>query len=86
MRVPQEMDMNDTTAESRATRLAKELKALWEKPTTTECLCLPVTAQTPQAGDTSNDESGPAAARRSAERKASDVKPASKKIQPARRR
>jgi hypothetical protein len=71
IRVPR-MDMNDTTAESRAKRLAKELKDLWEKPTTTECLRLP--------------EGGPGAARRYVERKVSDVKPNSKKMQSARRR
>ncbi|HEU4627331.1 MAG TPA: hypothetical protein VFS52_21425 [Steroidobacteraceae bacterium] len=79
------MDMNDTTAESRAKRLAKELKDLWEKPTTTECLRLSADAEPPQAGNVSKVDGGPAAARASPEHKGSDV-PVAKKMQPARRR
>ena len=78
--------MNDTTAESRAKRLAKELKDLWEKPTTTECLRLSADAEPSRAGNVSKDDGGPAAAHAPLENKMSDVKSVAKKMQPARRR
>ena len=78
--------MNDTTAESRAKRLAKELKDLWEKPSTTECLRLSADAEPSRAGNVSKDNGDPAVARATPEHKGSGVKPVAKKLQPARRR
>jgi hypothetical protein len=80
------MDMNDTTAESRTKRLAKELKELWEKPTTTECLRLSADAEHPQAKNVSKDKGGPPAAHAPLENKMSDVKSVAKKMQPVRHR